>query len=74
LFGRDGLAVGDFFIDNDEVAVEDAGVGVVVADGLEGGDVLVKLFELNGEGGTGWSLKKEWTVSGLSIFFSECVK
>lgn len=74
LLWSDGLAVGDFLIHYNKIAVENARVGVVVADRLELSDVVVKLFELDKGGGTGWLWKKVVTVSGLSIFFSECVK
>jgi hypothetical protein len=74
LLRSDGLAVSHLLVHYNKIAVQNPWIGVVVADGLEFSDVLVEFLKLYGGGSTGWSWKKVWTVSGLSIFFSECVK
>ena len=68
------FSVGELLIDNNKASVQDTWIRVGITDGFEGGDILIELFELDREKGTGWSWKKLWTVSGLSIFFYEWAK
>ena len=53
---------------------EEAAIGAFVKNRFEFGNVSIKLFKLNDERCTGWSLKKECLTSTSASFFYEFAK